>query len=171
MENDLNRNQGIAKVGGLIKDIRIAMLTTADTDGRLHSRPMATQETNFDGTLWFLTRQHSGKVDEIRHDAEVNLTYADQKHSFVTISGRASVSKDRAKIDELWNASYKAWFPQGKDDPEITVIRVTADEAEYWEASSNAIVRNVKILQAAVTGDSSKVGQHGKVELAARKAS
>ena len=164
--NILSHKEVIAKVGGLIKDIRIAMLTTASEDGKLHSRPMATQETDFDGTLWFLTRQTSGKVDEIRHDSQVNLTYADQKHSFVTISGPASVSKDRAKIDELWNPSYKAWFPQGKDDPEITVIRVNADEAEYWEAPSNAIIRNVKILQAAVTGDSSKVGEHGKVELA-----
>jgi len=153
------------KIGELIKDIRMAMMTTVGTDGALHSRPMATQEKEFDGVLWFMTRQDSGKVNEIRHDAQVNLTYADGKETFVSISGHAAVSRDRKKIDDLWNPLYKAWFPGGKDDPEITVLRVDVEEAEYWDAPANAVVRNVKMLTAALTGGKNNVGEHEKVRL------
>lgn len=115
------------------------MLTTADSSGALYSRPMVTQQTSFTGDLWFLTRQHSGKVEEIRHDAHVNLTYTDPRNSsFVSVSGRAELSKDRAKIEELWNPMYKAWFTEGVNDPEIRVLKVHVYGAEYWEARLRA---------------------------------
>jgi general stress protein 26 len=152
------------KLWELIKDIHIAMLTTADSTGALYSRPMATQQTQFTGDLWFLTGQHSEKVEEIRADAHVNLTYTDAKNSrFVSLSGRADISKDRAKIDELWNTMYKAWFPNGKDDPEISVLKVHVAEAEYWETPSSAAVRYYRILKRAATGGQSKVGEHEKL--------
>ncbi len=152
------------KVWNLIKDIHIAMLTTADSSGALYSRPMATQQTNFTGDLWFLTRQHSGKVEEIQHDAHVNLTYTDVKNSsFVSLSGRAAVSKDRVKIEELWNPMYKAWFTEGVNDPEIRVLKVHVEEAEYWDAPSSAIVRYFRILKRAATHGESKVGEHEKL--------
>ncbi|WP_158748305.1 pyridoxamine 5'-phosphate oxidase family protein [Acidobacterium sp. S8] len=153
------------KIDELVKDIRIAMLTTLGPDGVLHSRPMATQEKTFEGTLWFLTREDSGKVFDIAQDSQVALTYVDGKHAFVSLNGRASVTRDRKKIEELWNPMYKAWFPEGKDDPEISVLRVDVDTAEYWEAPSNAILRNFQILKAAVTHGSSPVGEHDKVAL------
>jgi general stress protein 26 len=152
------------KLWELIKDIHIAMLTTADSTGALYSRPMATQQTQFTGDLWFLTGQHSEKVEEIRGNAHVNLIYTDAKNSrFVSLSGRAAVSKDRAKIDELWNPMYKAWFPNGKDDPEISVLKVHVEEAEYWDAPSSAAVRYYRILKRAATGGQSKVGEHEKL--------
>jgi len=161
-----SRDESLTHIQDLIKDIRIAMLTTAGEDGRIYSRPMATQETRFQGELWFLTRQDSGKVDEIRHNAHVNVAYTDAKNaSFVSLSGRAEVSKDKAKIHELWNPMYKAWFPKGEDDPEITVLRVVVEQAEYWEAPANAILRNFQILRAAVTGGETKVGEHDRVTL------
>ncbi len=161
----LSRQEGIEKIAGLIKDIQIAMLTTVGTDGPLHSRPMATHQTPFDGELLFLTADDTGKVYEIRKDAEVALTYVDPKHTFLTLSGRASVINDRELIEKLWNPSYKAWFPGGKDDPSIRVLRVTVEHAEYWEAPSSAVVRNVKILARAVTGGKTAVGEHARVEL------
>jgi general stress protein 26 len=153
------------KIHELIKDIRVAMLMTEGSDGKLHSRPMATQEAEFDGNIWFLSRQSSGKVTDIQHQAQVNLAYSDGKHTFVTLSGKAEIQKDREKIDELWNPLYKAWFPEGKDDPEVTVIKVQVEDAEYWEAPANAIVRNVKMLSAAITGGNVSVGEHDKVSL------
>jgi general stress protein 26 len=157
-------NEATEKVWNLIKDIHIAMLTTADTSGALYSRPMATQQTSFTGDLWFLTRQHSEKVEELRHDAHVNLTYTDPKNSrFVSLSGRAQVSEDRAKIEELWNPIYKAWFPEGVKDPEIRVLRVHVESAEYWEAPASAIVRYFRILKRAATHGESKVGEHEKL--------
>ena len=128
---------------------------------------MATQKTEFDGTLWFLTRQESGKVREIVEDDHVSLLYSDPGNSkYVAVEGRASVSKDKEKIRELWNPMYKAWFPQGEDDPAITVVKVTVNEAEYWEASSSKLVMGIKYLAAAMTGGKVEVGEQGKVTIA-----
>ncbi len=161
----LSREEGIAKIAELVKDIRIAMLTTVGTDGPLHSRPMATQQTPFDGELHFLTGGDSGKVHEIEDDAEVALTYVDPKHAFLTLSGKASILHDRALIDKLWNPTYKAWFPEGKQDSKIRVLRVTVEQAEYWETPSNAALRSAKILVRAVTGGKTPVGEHARIAL------
>jgi general stress protein 26 len=160
-----SRATALAKINDLIKDIRIAMLTTAGPDGTLHSRPMATQKTTFNGELWFLTRDDSGKSFDIHHDAHVSLTYADDQHTFVALSGRAVISRDKARIQELWNPLYAAWFPRGKEDPEIRVLRVSVDSAEYWDAPSNALLRRFQILLAAVTAGQTKVGENEAVSL------
>ncbi len=163
-QKELRGTEGIAKIAELIKDIRICMMTTAAGDGSFDSRPMATQKTEFDGTVWFLTRGESGKVAEIADDSHVSLLYADPGDSkYVSLKGRASTSHDRAKIHELWNPMYKAWFPQGEEDPAITVLKVDVTEAQYWEASSSKIVMGAKYLAAAVTGGKVDVGETGKV--------
>jgi general stress protein 26 len=139
-------------------------MTTAAGDGSFDSRPMATQKTEFDGTLWFLTRRESDKVREMADDDHVSLLYEDPGDSkYVAVKGRATVSRDRAKIHELWNPMYKAWFPQGEDDPAISVVKVTVSEAQYWEASSSKLVMGIKYLAAAVTGGKVDVGETGKV--------
>ncbi len=163
--NGASRTEALSKIDGLIKDIRFAMLTTAAPDGCLHSRPMATQKNEFNGELWFLTRDDTGKAFDIHHDAHVSLTYADGKQTFVSLTGRANLSRDQEKIDELWNAMYTAWFPQGKEDPSIRVLRVLVDSAEYWDAPSSALVRNFQILLSAVTAGSTKVGENETVNL------
>jgi general stress protein 26 len=166
MSEELTRPQALQKISQLIKDIRIAMLSTVTPEGSIHSRPMATQANDFQGELLFLTRQDSGKTDEIAHQSQVSVNYVDTKHqSFVCLSGVATLSKDHATIHELWNPLYKAWFPEGEHDPQITVIRVSVDRAEYWEAPSNAVIRGYQLLKAAATRDSSKVGEHQAVSL------
>jgi general stress protein 26 len=162
---ELSGPEGLKKIGELIKDIRITMLTTVAADGSLDSRPMASHKTDdFDGTVWFLTRNQTGKVNEIQHDAHVTLGYADPSQStYVAAKGKAQVSHDRSKIHELWNPMYKAWFPDGESDPEITVLRVDISEAQYWEASSSKLIMGAKYLAAAVTGGKVDVGESGKV--------
>ena len=161
----LSGAEGLKKIGELIKDVRICMMTTAAGNGSFDSRPMATQEVkDFDGSVWFLTRGESGKVREIEQDDHVTLLYSDPgNHNYVSLKGRASVSKDKAKVHELWNTMYKAWFPQGEDDPSITVLRIDVHEAQYWEASSSKLVFGIKYLAAAITGGSVDVGETGKV--------
>jgi general stress protein 26 len=165
---ELHGAEGLKKIGELVRDIRITMMTTTAPDGSIDSRPMATQKTDdFDGVLWFLTRGESGKVAEIRHDSHVSLLYADPGDAkFVAVKGRASISQDRAMIRKLWNPMYKAWFPDGEDDPAITVLRVDVLEAEYWEASSSKLIRSAKYLAAAVTGGKVDVGEMGTVHVA-----
>lgn len=165
-EPSTDRIQERSKIAELIRDIHVAMLTTVAEDGTLHSRPMATQQMeSFEGQLWFLTRADSQKVFEVREDAQVSLTYVETKETFVALSGRASIFRDQQKIDELWKPAHKAWFPEGKEDPEIRVLRVTVEFAEYWHAPSNAVVKNFEILKRAVSGGEGKVGEHGRVEM------
>lgn len=169
-EEHLSGQAGLDKLGELIRDIRIAMMTTAAPDGSFDSRPMATQKIDkdspFDGYIYFLTRGESGKVSEIADDSHISLLYADPGDSkFVSIKGRATVYRDQARIHELWNPMYKAWFPQGEDDPAIAVLRVTVAEAQFWEASSSRLVRGVKYLAAAATGGKVDIGTQGTVKL------
>ncbi len=160
----LSGDEGKKKIGELIKDVRICMMATLNSDGTIDTRPMATQETEFDGAVWFLTRHESGKVHEIEDDAHVTLVYSDPKdHNFVSAKGKAQVSQDKAKIHELWNPMFKAWFPNGEEDPSIAVLKVNIDEAEYWEASSSRLVFGIKYLAKAVTGGKVDVGEQGKV--------
>jgi general stress protein 26 len=164
MHEAQSQAEATEKIWSLIEDIHVAMLTTTDPNGSLYSRPMATQQDRFTGELFFLTRAHSGKVDEIRDNSKVNLTYVDTRHStFVSLSGSASLNRDRARIHELWHPSFKAWFPNGEDDPEITVLTVPVEEAEYRDAPSSAIVRNIRILERALRGGEGKVGDHARM--------
>jgi general stress protein 26 len=161
---ELSGEQGRQKIAELAKGIHICMMTTVATDGTMSSRPMAVQDEPFNGTMWFLTRAGSEKVDEIAVDRHVTLTFAEPSDSkYLALKGRASVSQDRAKIKELWNPMYKAWFPKGEDDPEIAVLRVDVSEADYWQASSGKIVMMAKYAVAAATGGKVEVGESGHV--------
>jgi general stress protein 26 len=154
------------KLAGLIKGIHIAMMTTMSEDGTMSSRPMAVQDTPFDGTLWFLTRSTSDKVGEVQQDSDVTLTFAEPKDSkYVALKGTATITRDRAKIKELWNPMYKAWFPKGEDDPEIAALRVDVHVGNYWEASSSRLVVMAKYAFAAATGGKMPVGEAGSAKV------
>ncbi len=161
---ELSGAEGKQKIAELVKDIRIAMMTTVAKDGKMSSRPMAVQDEPFDGTLWFLMRSTSDKVDEVEEDHHVTLTFAEPKDStYIALKGIASVSSDRGKIKQLWNPLYKAWFPKGEDDPEIAVMKVDVNEADYWEASGSKVVMLVKYAAASLTGGKVPVGEAGHV--------
>ncbi|MGE0633028.1 MAG: pyridoxamine 5'-phosphate oxidase family protein [Pseudobdellovibrionaceae bacterium] len=125
-------NSSVQKLGEMIKDIKIAMLTTSNSEGKVHSRPMMTQEIEFDGDLWFFTSISSGKMFELESSQEVNVAYSSPEHSrYVSVSGQAEVVRDRAKAEELWNPLYKTWFKQGLEDPDLVLLKVKVDSAEY----------------------------------------
>lgn len=129
------------RLAELIRDVPVAMLTTAMSDGTLRSRPMATQRAPFDGELlWFFTDIESGKVHEIQGDVHVNVSYADSaSQRFVSISGRAEIVQDRRRADELWHPELQNWFPKGPDDPHLALLRVRVMVAEYWDHASHAM--------------------------------
>ncbi len=166
-EKDYSGKEGLKKIAELVKGIKFTMLTTVLEDGTLHARPMATQdldEDTFDGDIYFVTRGDSPKAEEIREDQNVLLSYSDADDGkFISVQGVASLSKDKALIHKYWNASYKAWFPEGENDPAITVIKVRVTGAQYWEANSSRIVRLGQIAIAAITGGKTDVGDTGKI--------
>lgn len=162
---ELTYQEKIKKLGELMKDIDFAMLTTVDDDsGLLHSRPMSTQEVEFDGDLWFFTAVDTGKVSDIRRESQVNLSYAQpDKHRYVSVSGTAVVVNDRAKMEELWSPVYKAYFPEGLDDPNLRLLKVSVQEAEYWE--SNGLIPTAIAFVQALAGKEVEMGENEKVKL------
>lgn len=166
MDEHTDHNENIKKLRELIKDIKFAMLTTVEEDGTLRSRPMATQQFEFDGNLWFFTNVNAPKVDEVQQNQHVNVSYAEPKdQKYVSVSGTAQLVRDRQKMEELWNPLYKAWFPQGLDDPSLALLKVSVDKAEYWDSPSAPVVRLVGFVKAVVTGEPiSNLGEHKKIE-------
>jgi protease I len=143
----------MAKLGEMIKNIKVAMLTTRKSDGSLHSCPMMTQGKQFDRILWFFTARSSAKGDEIAEDQEVNLSYADPgANRYVSVSGRAKLVRDRAKAQELWTPAVKAWFPRGLDDPELALLQVSVERAEYWDAPASSAVTLFQLAKSLLTG-------------------
>ncbi|MCU1288713.1 MAG: ral stress protein [Acidobacteria bacterium] len=159
------RQKSIVKLNDLIKGIKTAMLTTIDK-GVLRSRPMQTQEFDFDGDLWFFTSSNTHKAEEIENDNRVNVSYAAPSvNTYVSVSGTAEIVKDQAKIDEYWNDILKAWFPEGKDSPDLVLLKVSVEQAEYWDSPSSTIVQIAGFVKAMATGERADGGEHEKINL------
>lgn len=153
-------------VKGLVKDARIAMLTTMTADGRHVSRPMAVQDVEFDGDLWFFAYADSDLVAQTATNPQVNVSFSDNKqNAWVSISGAAERTDDRAKAEELWNPMLKAWFPDGLDTPGLTLIKVHSDTAEYWDTAHSKVVTLLGYAKAAVTGKTPDVGENETVRM------
>lgn len=160
------RHDGMKKIVDLIEGIDVAMLTTRSSDGRLFSRPMAPLEIDADGSLWFFTSERSAKVHQLD---SVNLAFTDEDDAtYVSISGRAGVVDDRARIEQLWTVAAKPWFPSGKDDPDLVLLRVDTDIAEYWDANSSKMVRLLAMAASALSGKPVGLGEHEVVTNPAR---
>lgn len=163
MEN--KQEEELEKLKSIIKDVEVAMLTTND-GGVLRSRPMQTQQAEFDGDLWFFTSSNTHKAEEIEKDNRVNVSYAaPEDNSYVSISGTAEIVTDKAKMEELWSPILKAWFPKGLDEPDIILLKVNANQAEYWDSASSSLVQAFGLLKSLVTGERADGGEHAQISL------
>jgi general stress protein 26 len=152
------------KVLSLLKDVRIAMMATRGEDGRMHSRPMATNTVEFDGHLWFFTDRASPKIEDLRRDSEVLLTYSDEsRQNYVSVTGHGEVVVDRDKTKELWHEALRVWFPKGAEDPDIALVRVSVDGAEYWDSPSSTMLHAYGYLKAVTTGERPHPGDNATV--------
>ncbi|WP_337019352.1 pyridoxamine 5'-phosphate oxidase family protein [Oceanobacillus massiliensis] len=145
----------------LIQDVDTAMLTTLTEEG-LISRPMKTQEVEFDGDLWFFTKKDTDKYEEILHDQDVNVAYAGK--SYVSVRGRAEIVEDLDKKKELWSKTYEKLMKVSYDDPNLVLIKVKAEAAEYWETGN--FTKRIAFLYKRMTGqDSNSADVNETVEL------
>jgi general stress protein 26 len=156
--------EDVETIARLVEKASIALVTTVAEDGSLVSRPLAVQQREFDGDLWFFTEDPSPKTEQVRANDHVNVALQ-AGHGWLSISGRASVSKDPATIDELWNTGAEAWFEQGRNDPAVALLKVEAQTAEYWTSKSTMVVTLAKYAKAAVTGGRPDVGTSRVVDL------
>lgn len=157
------------KLCDMIADIRVAMVTTVEKDGSLRARPMSAMFLEGDRDhLYFLTGIESHKTEEAMHDPRVNLTFA-KGGDYVSVSGRATVSRNRDLIESLWSEAHRSWFPKGVKDPEICVFKVALDYAEYWDPPSATVSIAYGWTKAMLTGksadgdlgDNEKIGRVG----------
>ena len=145
----------LKKLRKLIKGARVAMLTTVAPDGTLRSRPMATLKAPFQGDVWFFTRGSTPKAHEIRDNDHVNVCFSDgEDNRYLSISGTASLVKDPARFEDLWTGRLKDWFPDGKKDPDLALLRVRVDRAEYWDKKTAAMVPLAGLVRSSARGDS-----------------
>jgi general stress protein 26 len=136
----------------MIRDIRIALLTTVGRDGQFHTRPVQTLNVEADATLWFFTDLTSPKVAELDHDVRVGLGYSDiAKNVYVALSGEARLFRDSQKARELWSTEQRAYYPEGPDDERLALLRVGVLHAEYWIAPGRTSYL-IAAARASVTG-------------------
>jgi general stress protein 26 len=150
MSNMIKQDE-IETLRELIKDIDTAMLTTATEEG-LVSRPMKTQEVEFDGDLWFFTKKETNKYNEILHNQDVNVAYVGK--SYVSVRGRAEIVEDLDKKKELWSKVYEKIMQTSYDDPNVILIKVNVEAAEYWEGGN--LIKKIVFYYKRMTGQSSK---------------
>jgi general stress protein 26 len=154
----------MTRLGELIGESRIGMLTTVEPDGTLRSRPLATLQMDSEGRLWFFTSISSPKVAEIDQHRFVNVSYANPaRNDYVSISGTTQILRDRPRMEELWTPWVKPWFPNGLEDQDLALLCVTIQAAEYWD-SPGGTVRQFISLAKATQGDTEALGDHAKVD-------
>ena len=155
----------LKKLWSMISSVKVSMLTSEDGP-HLRARPMVAAQKDFDGTLYFFTRVHAHKVDEVHEKNRVCVSYADAgQQNYVSLSGTASVVQDHALVKAHWSESMRTWFPKGIDDPEIAILKVDVDQAEYWDAPSSTMVYLYGYAKAVATGKSPSPGENEKVSL------
>ena len=152
------------KVADLLKDERIAVFTTTAPDGTLMSRPMAMQEVEFDGDLWFFASRSSRKVAHIAANPQVNVSTAGSS-SWVSLTGHAVVIHDLEEKRRLWNAVVEAWVPDGPEDPDVVLLRVDAASAEYWDSPGGRLASVISLAKAKLTGQPYDGGENERVQL------
>ena len=157
----------------LIEQIETAMFTTRRPDGRLVSRPMATQKQNPVADLWFVTDVESHKLDELEGDPHVNLAYFDTgSYEWVSVSGTARVSTDRERIRELYQPDWRAWFGKidetrdgGPEDPRLALVLVDADSVVYMRREKPKPVVLFEVAKGMVTGSRPEIGETRRLEM------
>jgi len=151
----------------LIKQTRFCMLTHRDADGQLHSQPLTLQNRTFGQgePLYFFIGRDSHVFARVATDAQVNAAFVEPDDSrYVSVSGRATISEDKALKAELWSRAASAWFPGGLDDPNLALLSVQPDHAEYWNVKECKLLQVIKVAAAAVSGKPPDLGEHAEVD-------
>jgi len=163
---NLYNEDAIKKIKDFVNDIKVCMFCTSVTDMPFRTRPMSTLEVDDEGNLWFFSAKSSDKNDEIKNDDTVQLIYSKNSDvHFLTITGKATIVEDQAKKDELWNPIVKAFFPEGKDDPNLSLVKIKPEAAHYWDTINGKMITWFKMAASAVTGNQNNVGVEGKLKV------
>lgn len=163
---NLISSEAIEKIKHLAEEADICHFVTALSKIPLSTRPMSTQKVDENGCIWFMSDKNSSKNKEIQTDKHVQLFYSNQSSSeYLSVLGNAEIVFDKKLIGEMWTAIAKAWFTGGKDDPNISLIKVTPLEGYYWDTKNNKMISLIKIAASVITGKSNDGGIEGKLKV------
>ena len=169
MSNPVNlvRQDAIKKLQELIEDIDMCLFCTdLQTGDGSTCRPMSTQQVDDNGDVWFFSPKDSDKNKEIQKDSRVQLFYSHPgKSSYLVVNGTAVISEDKQKIASLWTPLAKTWFKEGKDDPNISLIKVTNINAYYWDTKGNRMINFFKMIASVATGETLIDAEEGALQV------
>ncbi|MBU8882849.1 general stress protein [Flavobacteriaceae bacterium JJC] len=150
---NLTQKEAIEKLKQLSEKAGTCMFCTDLTTLPITARPMSVRETDEEGNLWFLSSADSHKNFEISEDNRVQLLFMNNTdYEYLSVFGKAFIYKDKSLIEEKWTPIANAWFEDGKEDPKVSVIRVTPDETYYWDTKAGKVVSFLTFAAAAITG-------------------
>jgi len=165
MKTDAKQTEHLRK---LLESFSTAMLVTRRSSDSLHARPMAVAGVDGSLNLWFVSGEDTVKIQEISHDTRASVICQKGDSTFLSLSGKASLVRDRSRIDELWKESFRVWFPDGKDDPNLILIEFRPERAEYWDPSGFSRIAYLwEAARAYVTGTTPEIDEdtHAVVNL------
>ena len=164
---NLNNNEAIDKLKSLVDDIIICLFcTNLKTDDGSTCRPMSAIKVCDQGNIWFFSEKSSDKNIAIATDKNVQLFFSHPgKNSYLIVNGEAEIILDKTKIEELWTPVAKIWFKEGKDDPNISIIKVTPSNAYYWDTDGNRMINILKIVASIATGTYLVNGNQGTITI------
>lgn len=166
MSQELSSEDAVKKFKDLVESVNICMFTTIDDCNNIFSRPMSTVKIDEEGNAWFFTNEYSEKIQEVSRDNTVTLIYAHPgKNVYVSVKGSCTIIVNKKQIQELWNPLLKAWFPLGIDDPKLCLIKVTTEDAHYWNSHSSKMVVYFKMLKAIANKERYEEQDAGKLKL------
>lgn len=164
----LEGDEALDKVRMLLKEFRSTMMITQGPGGTIHSRPMGLQgeAKNFYGTLWFFTDRNCRKVREIESNPSISLVFqSDSDSAYMHLFGKAQQVDDRAKMKELYTPAIRTWFPEGVDDPRLSLIRFDVERGNFWDSPGGLLQGLGAFTKAIVTGQPAPAGEMGEVRL------
>ncbi len=166
-ETNLHGKEAIEMIKKLVKEINVCLFcTNLKTDNSNSVRPMSTQEVDDEGNLWFFSEKNSEKNVDIENDKQVQLFFADpSKSAFMVLNGEAAIIVDNDKVEQLWTPLVKTWFKEGKDDPNISMIKVNTISAYYWDTNGNRMINFFKMLASVATGTTLVDAKEGTIKL------
>ncbi len=162
---DLNHDEAISKLKELVEEINVCLFCTdLKTDDGATCRPMSAIKVCDQGNIWFFSEKDSQKNNAIAADKNVQLFFSHPaKSSYLVVNGEAVIILDKAKIEELWTPVAKIWFKDGKEDTNISIIKVTPTTAYYWDTDGNRMINFLKMVASVVTGNNLVTGNQGTI--------
>lgn len=164
---NLHNQEAADKIKEMVDKIDIGMMCSFTSGNDYpHAVPMSRQEVDNEGNIWFLFSSESETHQNLQQNNKISLLYAHVgDYNFLSINGTAEISTDRQRIDKYWNKMIEGWFEKGKEDPRIRILKVTPNDAHYWDNKSNKLVTILKVAASAISGQQLDIGREGELNL------